>query len=48
MTDIARTAKLEARPSDIRVVKLRGFGVGERSTVPISIASEESRPDGTH
>ena len=39
MTDIARTARLEARPSDIRVVKLRGFGVGERSTVPISIGA---------
>lgn len=39
MTDIARTATLEALPSDIRVVKLRGFGVGERSTVPISIGA---------
>jgi taurine transport system permease protein len=39
MTDIARGAKLEAQPSDIRVVKLRGFGAGERSTVPISIGA---------
>jgi taurine transport system permease protein len=39
VTDIARGAKLEAQPSDIRVVKLRGFGAGERSTVPISIGA---------
>jgi len=39
MTDIARGAKLEAQPSDIRVVKLTGFGAGERSTVPISIGA---------
>lgn len=39
MTDIARGAKLEAQPSDIRVVKLRGFGAGERSTVLISIGA---------
>ncbi len=39
MTDIARGAKLETQPSDIRVVKLRGFGAGERSTVPISIGA---------
>ncbi len=39
MTDIASNAELETPARDIRVVKMRGFGIGERSTVPISIAT---------
>lgn len=39
MTDLASSAELETPISDIRVVKMRGFGIGERSTVPISIAT---------
>ncbi len=39
MTDLASNAEFESPASDIRVVKMRGFGIGERSTVPISIAT---------
>jgi taurine transport system permease protein len=39
MTDLASNAELETSASDIRVVKMRGFGIGERSTVPISLAT---------
>jgi taurine transport system permease protein len=39
MTDLATNAELETSASDIRVVKMRGFGIGERSTVPISLAT---------
>ena len=39
MTDIASNAELETPAREIRVVKMRGFGIGERSTVPISIAT---------
>ncbi len=39
MTDIASKAEVENRPGDIRLVKMRGFGLGERSTLPISIAT---------
>ncbi|HXZ15781.1 MAG TPA: ABC transporter permease subunit [Roseiarcus sp.] len=39
MTDVATNAELEATASDIRVVKMRGFGIGERSTLPISIGT---------
>ena len=39
MTDLASSAELESPASEIRVVKMRGFGIGERSTVPISVAT---------
>ena len=39
MTDVATNAELEATASDIRVVKMRGFGIGEQSTLPISIGT---------
>jgi taurine transport system permease protein len=39
MTDLASNAELGAPARDIRVVKMRGFGIGERSTVPISVAT---------
>ncbi|RBP09856.1 taurine transport system permease protein [Roseiarcus fermentans] len=39
MTDLASKAALDVPAPDIRVVKMRGFGVGERSTVPISLAA---------
>jgi taurine transport system permease protein len=39
MTDLASDAELETPTSDLRVVKMRGFGVDERSTVPISLAT---------
>ncbi len=39
MTDLATNAELEIPASAVRVVKMRGFGIGERSTVPISIGT---------
>ena len=39
MTDIVSNAELESPASDIRVVKMRNFGIGERSTLPISIGT---------
>jgi len=39
MTDLATNAELESPASAVRVVKMRGFGIGERSTVPISIGT---------
>ena len=39
MTDLVSNAELESPASDVRVVKMRGFGMGERSTVPISIGT---------
>ena len=39
MTDLATRTELETPISDIRVVKMRGFGIGERSTAPISLAT---------
>jgi taurine transport system permease protein len=39
MTDIATNAELEETPADVRIVRMRGFGIGERSTVPISIVT---------
>jgi len=39
MTDLVSNAELETQASDIRVVKMRGFGLGERSTLPISIGT---------
>jgi taurine transport system permease protein len=39
MTDLASNAELETSAGDIRVVKMRGFGIGEQSTVPISLAT---------
>ena len=37
MTDLVSNAGLESPITEIRVVKMRGFGIGERSTLPISI-----------
>jgi len=39
MTDVASKTQLEATVTDIRLVKMRGFGIGERSTLSISIAT---------
>lgn len=39
MTDLATNAELESPARAVRVVKMRGFGIGERSTVPISIGT---------
>ena len=39
MTDIASKSELESPITSVRVVKMRGFGIGERSTLPISIGA---------
>ena len=39
MTDIATNTELETPTAEVRVVKMRGFGPGERSTLPISIGT---------
>ena len=39
MTDLATNAELEDTPAGVRIVRMRGFGIGERSTVPISLAT---------
>jgi taurine transport system permease protein len=39
MTDLATDTQLETPAADVRVVKMRGFGLGERSTLPISIGT---------
>jgi taurine transport system permease protein len=39
MTDLATNAQLETLERNIRVVKMRGFGIGEKSTLPISIGA---------
>jgi taurine transport system permease protein len=39
MTDIATNTELESPVREVRVVKMRGFGVGERSTLPISVGT---------
>ncbi len=39
MTDLATDTELDAPTDDVRVVKMHGFGPGERSTLPISIGT---------
>ena len=39
MTDVASNTELESPISEVCVVKMRGFGLGEKSTLPISIGA---------
>ena len=39
MTDVASNTELERPISEVCVVKMRGFGLGEKSTLPISIGA---------
>jgi taurine transport system permease protein len=39
VTDVAKDTKLDIPIDEVRVVRMRGFGLGERSTFPISIAT---------
>jgi len=39
MTDIASDTQLDTATNEMRVVKMRGLGIGERSTLPISVGT---------